>query len=142
MKDFEYKLNQLDALVINAEENKDKVKLKESIDKVTSYISNFQKENSLSNDIVTSLNVLCSHYRKKEDYIEYEDIISKRNSLIQAQIKIQFENKSKNNDYEIIQLPLNEIIDICQRDISYYESTFSDSVFKDGFVKAIEKYCF
>ena len=59
MKDFEYKLNQLDALVINAEENKDKVKLKESIDKVTSYISNFQKENSLSNDIVTSLNVLC-----------------------------------------------------------------------------------
>lgn len=43
MKDFEYKLNQLDALVINAEENKDKVKLKESIDKVTSYISNFQK---------------------------------------------------------------------------------------------------
>ena len=85
MKDFEYKLNQLDALVINAEENKDKVKLKESIDKVTSYISNFQKENSLSNDIVTSLNVLCSHYRKKEDYIEYEDIISKRNSLIQEQ---------------------------------------------------------
>ena len=77
--------------------------------------------------------MLCSHYRKKEDYIEYEDIISKRNSLIQEQIKIQFENKSKNNDYEIIQLPLNEIIDICQRDISYYESTFSDSVFKDGY---------
>ena len=133
MKDFECKINQLDALVINAEENKDKVKLNESIDKVTSFISNFQKENSLPNDIVTSLNVLSSHYKKKEDYIEYEDIISKRNSLIQEQIKIQFENKAKNNDYEIIQLPLNEIIDICQRDISYYESTFSDSVFKDGY---------
>ena len=77
--------------------------------------------------------MLSSHYKKKEDYIEYEDIISKRNSLIQEQIKIQFENKAKNNDYEIIQLPLNEIIDICQRDISYYESTFSDSVFKDGY---------
>lgn len=133
MNDFEYKINQLDRIVLNAEDSNDKNKLKESIETITSYIDKFKNENKLSNDIITSLNVLSSHYKKKEDCVEYEEMIAERNELIQKQIKLQFENKNKNNDYEIIQLPLSEIIDICQRDIAYYENTFSESVFKDGY---------